>query len=64
MYICQSQSPDSSYLPILPLVSIRLFVLYFCVSISSLQIGSFVQFFLDSTHMDSPANVGDIRDVD
>ena len=46
MYICQSQSPNSSHLPplLFPL-GVHTFVLYICVSISAMQIGSSVPFF-------------------
>ena len=43
MYICQSQSPNSSHLPF-PL-GVHTFVLYICDSISALQISSSVSFF-------------------
>ena len=44
VYICQSQSPNSSHhYPLSPL-GVRTFVLYICVSISALQTGSSVLF--------------------
>ena len=43
VYICQSQSPNSSYSPY-PL-DVHVFVLYICVSVSALPIGSSVSFF-------------------
>ena len=49
VYICQSQSPNSSHFPVLPLGKHN-FVLYICDSISSLQISSPLPFFLDSTY--------------
>ena len=44
VYVCQSQSPNSSH-PCLSPVGIHMFVLYICVSISALQAGSSVPFF-------------------
>ena len=41
--ICRSQSPSLSHPP--SLLGVHTFVLYICVSISALQIGSYVQFF-------------------
>ena len=43
VYICQSQSPNSSYPPFL--LGMRMFVLYICVSISALQIRASIPFF-------------------
>ena len=44
MYICQSQHPNSSYLPV-PWPSVHTSVLCLCISIPVLQIGSSVPFF-------------------
>ena len=44
MYMCQSQSPNSSHPTPFPL-GIHTFVLYVCVSISALQIRSSIPFF-------------------
>ena len=56
VYICQSQSPNSSHhhhsRPPLPPLGIHTFVLYVCVSISALQKKWFIcTIFLDSTYV-------------